>query len=209
MQADARQREKNIKKRMSVKRKRKTIRLVFTVSLSVMIFGTPYHAAAGDPAFSEAFYANPPPVPELKQAAISEGLSPDLIRSGADEKEEIIEGLLSAEDLMLLSGERNKVEWAPAKMTGPRGLVGPEEAYNRSGVSQPFLGLGWDRDGANRNRWNIVFGLGVYISNYRDRNHPTEDFGLEVPVSDGEQTDFFEKIQNALQVVGFQIRYDF
>lgn len=194
---------------MPVKRKHKMIKIVLTASMSVMIFGAPGFAAAGEPAFSEALYANPPPVLKLKQTAAPGGLSPDLIRSGADKKKEIKKDLLPAKALMLLPSELRQKEWAPPKMIGPQSQIEPVDAFNRTVANQPFLGLGWDRDAGSRNRWNIVFGLGFYISNYCDGYHPAEDFGLEKPVSDRGQINLFEKIQNALQVVGFQIRYDF
>jgi len=194
---------------MSVKRKHKMIKIVLTASMSVIIFGVLEHAAAGDPAFSAALYANPPPVLKLKQTTTSDSLSPDLIRSGAEEKEEITEDLLPAEELMLSPDELSQIEWIPAKTIGPQSPIEPVDFYSRIGAIQPFLGLGWDRDAGSRKRWNIVFGLGFYISNYCDWYHPAEDFGLEAPVSDRGQIDLFEKIQNALQVVGFQLRYDF
>jgi len=81
--------------------------------------------------------------------------------------------------------------------------------YNRTGTTQTLLGLGWNHDAGNRNKWNFVFGLGLYILNYRDRNHPGEDTGLEASVSDRKQIGVFGKIQNMLQIIGFQVRYDF
>jgi len=192
-----------------VKRKHKMIKIVLTASMSVMIFGVPGFAAAGEPAFSEALYANPPPVLMLKQTAAPGSLFPILIRSGADEKKEIKKDLLPAKALMLLPSELHQMEWTPAQMIYPRSLFEPPDLYNRSISSQPLLGFSWNRDAGKLNNWNVVFGLGLYISNYKDWNHPPEDFGLEEPVSDREQIDLFEKITNALQVVGFQLRYDF
>jgi len=194
---------------MPVKRKNKMIRLIFTVSLSVMISGVPGYAAAEVPAFSHALYANPPPGPMLKQKAISGSLSPDFIRSGTDEKEKITEDHLPAEKLTLPPSELGQNEWMPAKTIYPQPLFEPMNLYSRIGEGRPILGFGWDNDAGKLNRWNVVFGLGIYISNYHDGYYPPEDFGLEAPVSDRDQVDLFEKIQNALQAVGFQIRYDF
>lgn len=194
---------------MPVKRKYKMIKIVLTASMFVMIFGAPGFAAAGEPAFSEALYANPPPVLKLKQTAAPGSLFPDLIRSGADEKKEIKNDRLPAKALMLLPSELHQMEWMPAKTIYPRSLFELPDLYNRSIASQALLGFSWDRDAGKLNNWNVVFGLGLYISNYKDWNHPPEGFGLEEPVSDREQRDFFEIIINTMQVVGFQIRYDF
>ena len=192
-----------------MKRKHKMIKIVLTASVSVMMFGVPGFAAAGEPAFSEALYANPPPLSMSDRNATSYSLIANPIHNRNVENREISPDLLPAEKLMLPLDELSQIEYAPAKMIGPQSIAKPVEAYNRTGASQPFLGLGWDRDAGNRNRWNLVFGLGFYISNYQGWNHPADDFGLEAPVPDREQGDLFEKIQNALQVVGFQIRYDF
>ncbi|MDF1590087.1 MAG: hypothetical protein P1P89_01125 [Desulfobacterales bacterium] len=191
---------------MKQKNKRK---IVLFASMSVMIFGAPGFAAAGEPAFSEALYANPPPVPNLKQTAAPGTLSPDLVRSGADEKKEIKKDLLPANALMLLPSELHQMQWMPAKMIYPPSLFEPPDLYNPSLASQPLLGFSWDRDAGKLNNWNVAFGLGLYISNYKDWHHPPEDFGLEEPFSDREQRGFFETIINTMQVVGFQIRYDF
>ena len=194
---------------MPVKRKHKFIKIVLTASMSFMIFGAPGFAVAGEPAFSGALYVDPPPVLKLRQAAMPGRLFPNLIHSGADEKEEINAGRLPAEALMLLPGKWSQTGGMPAQMMDPLPFFEPPDLYNPSIASLPLLGFSWDRDAGKRNNWNVVFGLGLYISNYKDWNHPPEDFGLEEPVSNREQGDLFEKIQNALQVVGFQIRYDF
>lgn len=110
---------------------------------------------------------------------------------------------------MLPPHERSQMVWAPTKTIGPHPLNEPVDLYTRTGATQPLLGLSWNRDAGNSNRRNIVFGLGVYISNYHDWNRSVEDLGLEPPEPDREQTDLFEKLMNVMQVVGFQIRYDF
>ena len=110
---------------------------------------------------------------------------------------------------MLAPARLHPVVWESVKMIGSQSRIESVDFYTPTGATQPLLGLGWDQDAGRRNQWNIVFGLGLYISNYRDGNHSAEGIDLNGPVSDSEQTDLFEKIKNALQVVGFRIRYAF
>jgi hypothetical protein len=194
---------------MPKKQKNRMIKRAFTVSIFIMIFQVPGYAAAVDPAFSEALYANPPPVWMSEQAAASDSPSPDLSGSNTAETEEISKAPLQENKLNLPSDALNQIEWAPAKNISLQSFIDRVDLYNRTGTTQSLLVLGWDRHAGSPNKWNVVFGIGIYISNYHDRNHPAEYFDLEEPVSDRDQMDLIEKLKNALQVVGFQIRYDF
>ena len=194
---------------MPVKQKNTVIRIVFTASITVMIFGVPGYAAAGGEAFSNVIYVNPPPfsMPDRNAALYRSSVHP--VHSRNVEDWEVFFDLLPAEAVTLPPGEPGQTAWAPAKMTGPQPPVEPMDLYSRNSPVRPFLGFSWNHDAGNRDRWNIVFGLGFYISNYQAWNHPVENVGLERPAPDREETDLFEKLMNAMQVVGFQIRYDF
>jgi|GEM_PF-3451194 len=119
--------------------------------------------------------------------------------------EPVLSRLLFTDPSSFLMPDRN----AGLKRSDLHPQLEPGPPYHRTGPHRPYLGFGWDRDAGNRCRWNIVFGLGLYISNSRDWYHPGDELSPEAPKADGEQADLFEKIQNALQVVGFQVRYAF
>jgi len=190
-------------------RNNKMIKIVLSAGMSVMIFGVPGFAAAGEPVFSKALYVSSPPVSMIERNPTSYRLTVNPGHNRPIEDRELSSDLLLSETLMLPPGELRQMERASAKTIGSQSQIEPVDAFNRTGANQRLLGLGWDSDAAGRNKWVVVFGLGVYISNYRDWYHPAEGFGLETPGSDRDQMDLFEKIQNTLQVVGFQIRYDF
>ncbi|MEW6670092.1 MAG: hypothetical protein AB1427_00230 [Thermodesulfobacteriota bacterium] len=182
-----------------MKPENRIIGLVGLLSVCMALFGAAGYAPAGESAFSGALNAGPAP----------DAPAPTDTGSEAAEIEALAAGFRPAPNLMLYPDEWRPNEWAPAKTTGPQSFFRPEDLYAPDDDIRPLLGIDWEHEAGRRNKWNVVFGLGFYISNYDDRNQPAVDLGPEEPAAEREPMDLFEKLINAMQVVGFQVRYEF
>jgi len=103
------------------------IRLIFSVSMFIMIFQVAGYAAAEETAFDEAHYTMPPLVGISELAASSERSFPDLGSRNTVETEEISKDPPQENKLNLPPGAWRQIEWAQSKNIGPQFLVDPVE----------------------------------------------------------------------------------
>lgn len=104
-------------------------------------------------------------------------------------------------------GSPEKIRQAVATPHIPKYLsvIGPLAPDAGSSSIQPLMGIIWNHKTESRRNWNIVLGLGGF-------NHPPKSFApfdITEQILETEKNDITDQIRDAIQVIGFEIRYDF
>jgi len=180
--------------------------MALIAGLIIFISGGVEHTAANDVTLSET-RSGPPLGDRLVLSAGRRPPAGDSLQSKDVEHEKLVNDFLIDANVGVkryVFGSLGKIQPSshiPEKLT----VIGPFASHTGSSSAQLLMGIIWTHRTASRRKWNFVFGLGGF-------NHSPEvfaPFGITEPILENEKNDIADQIRNAIQVVSFEIRFDF
>ena len=181
--------------------------IVLTAGFIIFASGGLEHSAANGAAFSDVLYSSPR-MDRRTLPADPHSRAGNSIHSKDVEHEKVSNDLLIHARIRVKQyelGSPGKTGTAVATPHIPKNLtvIGPLASDAGSSSTQPLMGIIWNHKTKRSSKWNVVFGLGGL-------DPPPDDFApFDIREQILENDDIADQIKNAIQVIGFEIRYSF
>ena len=180
---------------------------VLAAGFIIFSSGGPEPAAANEAAFSGALYSSlitdRTALPADRHSQIGNSIHRKDVERIKISNDLLIHARIRVKQYEL--GSPGKTGTAVATPHIPKNLtvIGPLASDAGSSSTQPLMGIIWNHKTKRSSKWNVVFGLGGL-------DPPPDDFApFDIREQILENDDIADQIKNAIQVIGFEIRYSF